>query len=135
MCSGLRLKLTDKDSQSWCKHSSTKSDGAEQQNNSKEMQRLRAEHASQPAKRAQEEEQLDNRHRLLGQDEEYSVQELENCLCVQATRSYVSVDDLHLGRMMGQAEMAAATTLRTYEPRHGRTAQVSARHVDNNAVC
>ena len=43
-------------------------------------------------------------------------------------RSYVSVVDLQLARMMEAAELAAHAN--TFEPRHGRTAQVLALHVD-----
>ena len=41
-------------------------------------------------------------------------------------RSYVSVVDLQLGRMMEAAELAAST----WTPSEGRTAQAPARHVD-----
>ena len=49
-------------------------------------------------------------------------------------RSYVSVVDLRLGRMMEAAELAAHANTWTlsepFEPRFGRTAQVPTRHVD-----
>ena len=49
-------------------------------------------------------------------------------------RSYVSVVDLQLGRMMEEAELAAPANtwipIEPFEPGHGRTGQVPARHAD-----
>ena len=75
-------------------------------------------------------------HRQLMQDAESSTRELGSRRLFSGDestwsdwsfklRSYVSVVDLQLGRIMEAAELAAhASTWIPSEPRHGRTAQV-----------
>ena len=116
--------------------------GTEQNNNLQEIQRLRAEHflpTLQPRREPV------HHHRQLLQGAESSTRELESHLCFQGDestwsdwrfklRSCVSVVDLQLGRMVEEAELAAHANTwmpsEPSEPRHGRTAQVPARHAD-----
>ena len=97
--------MSDRDRQIWCSHSSTKVRrlGTEQNNNLQNIPRLRASQAAGKPPQAP-----------LA-----STQELENRLCPQTTRTrgvigvssyvrtHVSVVDLQLGRLMGDAELAA----------------------------
>ena len=141
---GLRLRPSGRDRQIWCRHSSTKSgrlgNRAEQQSagDPKAESRTALDRTASGTIGGSRCTTTDNSL----QDAESSTRVLGSSLCFSGDestwgdwsfklRSYVSVVDLQLGRMMEAAELAAHASVwipsEPFEPRHGRTARVRVR--------